>query len=260
MKLTVVGGGGVRAPLFVGSALRRAEKSGLTEICLYDTNSEKLEIFGGLSQALAERQQVPVNITMASTLDQALQGAAHVVTTVRPGEEEGRILDEKIALDIGVIGQETTGPGGFAMALRSIPVILNVAEKLRQINPDAWLFNFTNPAGLVTQALSDAGYDRAVGICDSANASQDAIAEWLGVHHNDVRPQVFGLNHLSFAKFAYVNGEEKLQDLLTNDEFLSTSMMRLFGKDPMHRKLDKTLASYRVKSHHDLKDNVERPY
>lgn len=231
MKLCVIGGGGVRSPLFVGSALRRAGKSGVTEICLHDINEEKLGLFGQLSIELGRRQGSPVKITTTSNIDAALDGASHAVTTVRPGDEEGRIKDEKIALAAGVIGQETTGPGGFAMALRSIPVILEYAEKLREKNPDAWLFNFTNPAGLVAQALSDAGFDRAVGICDSANASQDAVAEWLGVHHNSVRPQVFGLNHLSFAHDVYVDGEEKLQDLLANDEFLSTSMMRLFGKD-----------------------------
>lgn len=231
MKLCVIGGGGVRSPLFVGSALRRADKSGLTEIALHDINEEKIALFGQLSIELAKRQGASVKITTTTNIDEALEGASHAVTTVRPGDEEGRIKDEKIALAAGVIGQETTGPGGFAMALRSIPVILDYTRKLREKNPEAWLFNFTNPAGLVAQALCDEGFEKVVGICDSANAAQDAVAEWLGVHHNSVRPQVFGLNHLSFAKTAHVDGEERLQELLANDEFLATSMMRLFGRD-----------------------------
>ena len=231
MKLTVIGGGGVRSPLFVGSALRRAKKSGVTEICLYDINAEKLSLFGQLGIELGRRQGSLVKITTTTDIDVALDGASHAVTTVRPGDDEGRIKDEKIALGVGVIGQETTGPGGFAMALRSIPVILDYARKLHEKNSDAWLFNFTNPAGLVTQALCDEGFERVVGICDSANASQDAVATHLGIHHNDVHHHVYGLNHLSFASEAYVNGEERLQSLLANDEFLSSSMMRLFGKD-----------------------------
>ncbi len=235
MKLTVIGGGGVRSPLFVGSALRRAEKSGVTEICLHDINAEKLGLFGQLGIELGRRQASPVKITTTTDIDAALDGASHAVTTVRPGDEEGRIKDEKIALNLGVIGQETTGPGGFAMALRSIPVILDYTRKLREKNPDAWLFNFTNPAGLVAQALSDEGFERVVGICDSANAAQDAVATHLAIHHNHVHHHVYGLNHLSFAGHAFVNGEERLQALLADDEFLSSSMMRLFGKDLVKR-------------------------
>ena len=105
---------------------------------------------------------------------QALSGARHVVTTIRVGFEQGRALDERIALRHGVLGQETTGPGGFAMALRSIPAILGYAELLQELSPGAWMFNFTNPAGLVTQALREAGFERTVGICDGANAGQAA--------------------------------------------------------------------------------------
>lgn len=104
MKLTLIGGGGVRAPLFVGSALRRAEKTGLTEICLQDTNEKKLDLFGRISQELARQVQSPVRITMAKEAERALDGASYVVTTVRPGNEEGRVLDERIALSLGVLG------------------------------------------------------------------------------------------------------------------------------------------------------------
>ncbi|MBA8879704.1 6-phospho-beta-glucosidase [Phyllobacterium myrsinacearum] len=228
MKLALVGGGGVRAPLFVGSALRRAERSGLTEICLQDINETKLELFGRISQELARRNQSPVKISMTRDAERALEGANYVVTTVRPGDEEGRIKDERIALSHGVLGQETTGPGGFAMALRSIPVILKYAELLKKVSPDAWLFNFTNPAGLVAQALQDEGYHRTIGICDGANGAQEALARWFKVPQNDVHAEVAGLNHLSFTRSAKINGEEVLQPLLDDDNFLNATSQRMF--------------------------------
>ena len=228
MKLTLVGGGGVRAPLFVGSALRRAERSGLTEICLQDINETKLELFGRISQEIARRSQSPVKISMTSDAERALEGASYVVTTVRPGDEEGRIKDERIALSHGVLGQETTGPGGFAMALRSIPVILKYAELLKKVSPDAWLFNFTNPAGLVAQALQNEGYHRTIGICDGANGAQEALSRWFKVPQNDVHAEVAGLNHLSFTRSAKINGEEVLQPLLDDDRFLSSTSQRMF--------------------------------
>lgn len=235
MKLTLVGGGGVRAPLFVGSALRRAERSGLTEICLQDINETKLELFGRISQELARRTQSPVKISMTSNAEKALEGASYVVTTVRPGDEEGRIKDERIALSHGVLGQETTGPGGFAMALRSIPVILQYAELLKKVSPDAWLFNFTNPAGLVAQALQDEGYHRTIGICDGANGAQEALAKWFKVAQNDVHAEVAGLNHLSFTRSAKINGEEVLQVLLDDDKFLKSTSQRMFDSKLIRR-------------------------
>jgi 6-phospho-beta-glucosidase len=235
MKLTLIGGGGVRAPLFVGSALRRVEKSGLTEICLHDINSEKLEVFGALSTELARRVQSPVRISTSRDAEQALEGASYVVTTVRPGGEEGRIKDERIALNHGVLGQETTGPGGFAMALRSIPVILEYASLLKRVSPDAWLFNFTNPAGLVTQALRNEGFDRAIGICDGANSAQEAVATRLKLPANNMRTEVFGLNHLSFTRAAYVDGHEVLQELLDDDTFLAETSQRMFAPSVIRR-------------------------
>ncbi len=165
---------------------------------------------------------------MAADAERALDGARYVVTTVRPGNEDGRIKDERIALAHGVLGQETTGPGGFAMALRSIPVILKYAEILKKVSPDAWLFNFTNPAGLVTQALQNEGYRRTVGICDGANGAQEALAHWHKVQQNDVRCEVYGLNHLSFTRRATIDGKEVLQPLLDDDGFLRSTSQRMF--------------------------------
>jgi 6-phospho-beta-glucosidase len=230
MKLALIGGGGVRAPLFVASALRRAERVGLEELCLMDVDAEKLAIFGELCREVGRRAESDVRITTTTDPRAALEGAGHVVTTIRVGFEQGRVLDERIALKHGVLGQETTGPGGFAMALRSIPAILEYAELLEKVSPGAWLYGFTNPAGLVTQALRDAGFSRTVGICDGANVGHHAVASWLGVDQSRLRAEVFGLNHLSWTRRVLLDGEDVLAPLLRDPAFLSGTMMKLFDR------------------------------
>ncbi|HEU4328306.1 MAG TPA: hypothetical protein VFS21_34530 [Roseiflexaceae bacterium] len=228
MKLTLIGGGGVRAPLFVASALRRAGRLRLTELCLMDTDAEKLALFGGLCREVVRQAGSNVRLTLAADPREALEGARYVVTAIRVGGERGRVLDERIALRHGVLGQETTGPGGFAMALRSIPAILGYAELLEQVSPGAWLFNFTNPAGLVAQALHARGFRRAIGICDSANAAQHAVAAWHGIPPQYLRAEVFGLNHLSWTRRVQYNDSDMLGPLLREPAFLSGTLLRLF--------------------------------
>jgi 6-phospho-beta-glucosidase len=231
MKMALIGGGGVRSPLFVASALRRAERVGLEELCLQDIDPEKLEVFGALSREVARRAETDVRITTTTDPEAALDGARHVVTTIRVGAEQGRVLDERIALKHGVLGQETTGPGGFAMALRSIPAILKYAALLERVSPGAWLYNFTNPAGLVTQALRDAGFNRTIGICDGANVGHQAVADWLKLDPRRLRAEVFGLNHLSWTRRVLLDGQDKLAPLLRDPAFLSGTMMKLFEPD-----------------------------
>ncbi|MCF1742819.1 family 4 glycosyl hydrolase [Paradevosia shaoguanensis] len=235
MKLALIGGGGLRAPLFVESALRRGDRIGLTEICLMDIQPDQLALIGALSNELSRRAGGKVAITTTTDIEAAFDGADYAVTTVRPGGIEGRITDERIALGAGVLGQETTGAGGFAMALRSIPTILDYARILQRLSPKAWLFNFTNPAGLVTQALRNAGFERTIGICDSANGAQTAIAKWLKVSERAVDAEVFGLNHLSFTRRATVNGCDMLPDALADDAFLATTAQRVFAPHVVRR-------------------------
>ena len=220
MKLTLIGGGEVRSPLFVMSLLRRHKNIGIDELCLMDIDSHKLQIFGDLCRAVVHRAGDPFKITSTTDARAALTDASHVVTTIRVGFEQGRATDERIALRHGVLGQETTGPGGFAMALRSIPAILKYAELLQKVSPKAWMFNFTNPAGLVAQALREAGFNRTVGICDGANHGQDSIAAFANVPLDQVRAEVFGLNHLSWCRRALVNGEDLMPKALADDSFL----------------------------------------
>ncbi|MEW9555510.1 6-phospho-beta-glucosidase [Nonomuraea sp. NPDC050783] len=227
-RLTLVGGGGVRGPLFVESAAMRAEELGLEQITLLDVDEHKLRLLGGVAAHLA-RGHSDVRVTMTTDVREAFEGADFVVTTVRVGGDAARVTDERIAARHGVLGQETTGPGGFAMALRSIPVILRYAELLAERSPRAWLFNFTNPAGLVTQALRDAGHERTVGICDSANLAQHAVAAAHRLDANDLRPEVFGLNHLSWARAVRdQQGHDLLAPLLTDPGFRATTLQRFF--------------------------------
>jgi 6-phospho-beta-glucosidase len=235
MKLALIGGGGVRAPLFVASALRRAERVRLEELCLMDIDAEKLAIFGELCREVGRRAESDVRITTTTDPRAALEGASHVVTTIRVGFEQGRVHDERIALKYGVLGQETTGPGGFAMALRSIPAILEYAELLERVSPGAWLYSFTNPAGLVGQALRDAGFARTVGICDGANVCQHAVAGWLGVDQRRLRPEVFGLNHLSWTRRVLVDGADVLAPLLRDPAFCSGTMLKVFDAELVQR-------------------------
>lgn len=220
MKLTLIGGGGVRSPLFVMTLLRRQERIGLSELCLLDVDAHKLELFGALCRELVHRAGDPFTISTTMDARAALSDADHVVTTIRVGFEQGRATDERIALRHGVLGQETTGPGGFAMALRSIPAILEYARLLKQVSPKAWMYNFTNPAGLVTQALRDAGFERTIGICDGANAGQAGIAHWADVPETSVRAEVFGLNHLSWCRRAWLDGEDLMPRAIADERFL----------------------------------------
>ncbi len=231
MKLSVIGGAGVRAPLLTLSALRRAERVGLDELCLMDIDPEKLAQIGALCQHIGEREGSPVRITTTTDAHEALDGARHIITTIRVGGEQGRVYDERIALKHGVLGQETTGPGGFAMALRSIPALLGYAELADRRSPGAWIFNFTNPAGLVAQALRDQGFARTVGICDSANHAQTETAAYLGVSPEALQAQVFGLNHLSWAKRVLHNGQDILPGLLNDDAYLAATTQHMFDPE-----------------------------
>ncbi len=221
MKLTVIGGAGVRAPLLIGSLAKRSREIGIEEVCIYDIDPRKIRLLTPLAKDLLERSGNPFRLTVAETPEAAVQDAKAVITTIREGFEEGRAKDERICLDHGVIGQETTGAAGFAFACRSIPALLEYARLLREADPEAWLINFTNPAGLVAQALFQSGFDRVVGICDSADTGRKYAAEHLGLAASDLQSRVAGLNHLSFTTSFAEGATERLPELLADDAFLA---------------------------------------
>lgn len=235
MKLALIGGGGVRAPEFVRGALAFASALDLRELWLMDILPERLKRMTPLCEQIVQQAGSPFALHATTTLDDALRDADAIVTSLRVGFEPGRVLDERIALRYGVLGQETTGAGGFSMAMRSIPALLEVAERAEALAPGAWVYNFTNPAGMVTQALRDSGFSRVVGICDSANAAQNEVAHYLGVPTPTVRTEVFGLNHLSWARRALVRGRDVLPELLQDPAFIHSTHLRFFGADLLRR-------------------------
>jgi len=235
MKLVLIGGGGVRAPEFTRGVLAFAADLDLQELWLMDITAERLALISPLCEKISQSAGMTFHLHTTTQLDEALRDADFIVTSIRVGFEQGRVLDERIALRHNVLGQETTGAGGFAMAMRSIPALLEIAERAAVLTPRAWLFNFTNPAGLVTQALRDTGFPRVVGICDSANTAQQAIAHWLNCRPDSVKTEVFGLNHLSWTRRALVNGRDVLPELLANPDFIQHTHLRFFGAEFIQR-------------------------
>jgi 6-phospho-beta-glucosidase len=139
-------------------------------------------------------------VVLETDEDRAIAGSDYFVTTIRVGWDHSRVIDEEIARENGVLGQETTGAGGFFMAARSIPALIRHYEKIRRMAPEAWVFNFTNPSGLVTQAMRSLGYDRVIGICDTPSSTKLRIADAMAYDNNDLYMEFFGLNHLSWAR------------------------------------------------------------
>ena len=167
MKLTVVGGGGFRVPLVYGALIEKAERLGLDEIVLHDIDEFRLGRIATVLEGLAAEhgQRLPFRTT--TLLEDAVDGADFVFSAIRVGQLEGRVVDESVPLGLGVLGQETTGPGGICFALRTIPAMTALAEMMAERAPQAWLINFTNPAGMVTEAVQPILGGRAVGVCDS---------------------------------------------------------------------------------------------
>jgi 6-phospho-beta-glucosidase len=238
MKLTIIGGAGVRTPLLIPSLVRRAARLNLQEVWLMDIDGAKLELIGGLCQAVASQQGAPFKLMLTTDAREALTGADHIITSIRPGFEQARATDERICFRHGVLGQETTGAAGFAMAMRSLPAILEYCCLRDEVASGAWVYNFTNPAGLVVQGLHDAGIQRVIGICDGANLSQHAASHYLSVPIERVHHELFGLNHLSWTRSIRIDpdpdgtgGEEVLPGLLSDAEFVRSTLLAMFDRD-----------------------------
>ena len=231
MKIAVIGGAGVRTVIIINGLLRRYKKLNIDEVSLFDINKEKLDIIGKLCMYVVEREKKDLRITLCDTCEGAVVGTDYIVTTLRVGGDHSRVQDERAALNAGVIGQETTGAGGFSMAARTIPVLLDYCRIFQKYAPDAWIFNFSNPSGLVTQALTQAGYDKVIGICDAPSATKFRMAERLGVEEDELYVEFFGLNHLSWISSVKKKGKEILSELV-NDEIFLDSMQEFKTMDP----------------------------
>ena len=232
MKLTVLGGGGVRSPLLARSIVQQAGKLGIREVVFMDNNAEKLRIYGGIARNIAAMQDPSIRFSLMSDITSAVSGAHFIITTIRVGAEQGRVYDERIALDLGVLGQETTGAGGFSMAMRSIPVLTDYMQVIRQhADPSVKVFNFTNPSGLVTQALHHAGHTNVYGICDGPSEFIKELERLLHADPGEVQTECFGLNHLSWFRNVRFGGRDVTCELIHNKDLYRLTEMRFFDPD-----------------------------
>ncbi|MFD4548873.1 6-phospho-beta-glucosidase [Streptomyces sp. NPDC058466] len=207
MKLTVVGGGSTYTPELIDGFARLRDTLPIEELVLLDPAADRLELVGGLARRIFARQGHPGRIVTTSDLDAGVEGADAVLLQLRVGGQAARQQDETWPLECGCIGQETTGAGGLAKALRTVPVVLDIAERVRRTNPDAWIIDFTNPVGIVTRALLQAGH-RTVGLCNVAIGFQRKFAGLLGVSAADVHLDHVGLNHLTWETGVRLGGPE----------------------------------------------------
>ncbi|WP_406493009.1 6-phospho-beta-glucosidase [Streptomyces sp. NBC_01604] len=207
MKLTVVGGGSTYTPELVDGFARLRDTLPVEELVLVDPAADRLDLVGGLARRIFARQDHPGRIVTTSVLEEGIEGADAVLLQLRVGGQAAREQDETWPLDCGCVGQETTGAGGLAKALRTVPVVLDIAERVRRTNPDAWIIDFTNPVGIVTRALLEAGH-KAVGLCNVAIGFQRKFAGMLGVTPGEVHLDHVGLNHLTWETAVRLGGPE----------------------------------------------------
>jgi len=198
----------------VSGLSRERERIDVRELVLHDIDAERREVVGGLAARMLARQGYDGELVVTDDLDRAVDGADFVLIQIRVGGQEARLSDETVPLMCGCIGQETTGAGGLGKALRTVPVVLEIAERVRErAAADAWIVDFTNPVGIVTRALLDAGH-RAIGLCNVAIGFQRSFARRLGVEPERVQIDQVGLNHLSWVRFVRLDGEDVLPTLL----------------------------------------------
>ncbi|MGY4904796.1 6-phospho-beta-glucosidase [Streptomyces sp. 900116325] len=232
MKLTILGGGGFRVPLVYGALLADHAEGRVTAVTLYDTDADRLTAVARVLADQAEGVPDAPTVLVTTELDEALRGADFVFSAIRVGGLEGRAADERVALDEGVLGQETVGAGGIAYGLRTVPVADGLARRIARLAPHAWVINFTNPAGLVTEAMSRHLGDRVIGICDSPVGLGRRIARTLGADPDRAWIDYVGLNHLGWVRGLHIDGRDELPCLLADLELLgSFEEGKLFGTE-----------------------------
>ncbi len=232
MKLTVIGGGGVRSLFLAKSIAQKAESLRITELVFMDNDEEKLRIYGSLAQEVSKRIAPKLGFVLSKDSVEAVRDADYIITTIRAGGDHMRVLDERIALSHGLLGQETTGAAGFSFAMRSIPALLEYCKLIKlYAKPEVKVFNFTNPAGVVSQALRDMGYDFCYGICDAPSGMLHQFAKLYDVDAHSVSGECYGLNHLSFFSSIKIEGREVLSELIDRDDAYLKTDMRFFEKE-----------------------------
>ncbi len=220
-KIAFLGGGGVRTPLVVFGINESAKRLDAEELVLYDVDRERVEMIARLGREVVRRDGGPLRVSVASTPEEAVDGATFVLNSVRVGGIATRAQDECSSIRCGYPGQETTGPGGIAMGQRTIPVAIEYARMVERIAPRAWIINFTNPAGLITQAVMHHSNARVVGICDTPTEMMHRIQSALGATAQEVECEYVGLNHLGWVRKITLRGEDVTDRVLNDDAILS---------------------------------------
>jgi 6-phospho-beta-glucosidase len=232
MKLCILGGGGFRTPYVYQALLRDAGSPRVDEVALYDVDEVRLHAMVAiLTELAAEFPDAPV-LKPTTDLHRAVEGSDYVFAALRVGGLEGRRCDEHVALDLNVLGQETTGPGGLAYAIRTVPVMVEAAKVIRDLAPNAYVMNFTNPAGIITEAMQTVLGDRVLGICDTPSGLGRRVAGMLGLDHTRVQMDYVGLNHLGWMRRVMYDGRDVLPELMADDERLAAMEEgHVFGLD-----------------------------
>ena len=258
VKLAVVGGGSTYTPELIEGIAKRSDRLAVDELVLLDTDPERLEIVGGLAGRMLARLEWPGRLVRTGDTDAAIDGADFVLIQLRVGGQAARLVDETLPPRFGTIGQETTGAGGFAKALRTVPVVLDIAERTaKRAAKGAWIVDFTNPVGIVTQALLDDGH-RAIGLCNVAIGFQRRFAARFGVEPERVELEHVGLNHLSWERAVRVDGVDRLPEILEAD---ADRIAADVGSPAELVRLTRSIPSYYLKYYyafdHVLRDQLD---
>ena len=217
LKIAVIGGGSTYTPELIEGFTNRPDRLPIDELVLLDIDPERLEVVGGLAQRMLDKLDWTGRLVSTSNRDAAIDGADYVLVQLRVGGQAARLVDETLPLRFATVGQETTGAGGFAKALRTVPLVLELAEQTaRRAAAGAWLVDFTNPVGIVSQALLDEGH-LAIGLCNVAIGLQRMLAKRLDVAPHRVELEHVGLNHLTWERAVRVDGDDRLPELLERD-------------------------------------------
>lgn len=249
LKVVVIGGGSSYTPELIEGFIRFHHELPVRELWLVDIEAglHKLEIVGNLAKRMVERSGLPIEIHLTTDRRLAIKDADYVSTQMRVGMLEARGRDESIPLKYGVIGQETTGPGGMMKALRTIPVLLDICRDIEELAPNAWLLNFTNPAGIVTEAIHRHSNVRSVGLCNSPIGLRKWLTNAYEVESERIYTEFVGLNHLHWVTRIDIDGEPKLPQLLGDTEGFSAKNVPSKGWDPAFLRSLGALPSYYLK-------------
>jgi 6-phospho-beta-glucosidase len=221
MKITLIGAGGVRTPLLVHGLAGARENVRLQELALWDVDRERLAVMGRVAEAMARRGGLGARLKVFSDLDSALEGADYVITSIRVGGIDARVKDETIALAHGLVGQETVGAGGFACAMRNLAAMLDYARRIERVAPKATVINFTNPVGIISQAILNHSAVRILGVCDTPLETFESIAKALGRNPFELQFDYLGLNHLGWVRSVRdAQATELLPQLLSSPDMI----------------------------------------